>query len=72
MFYLVCLIAGPSSLGYSQSGPPASSQPVGFQVQGPQGPSAAPPGWFPPPATGKALLSPYNLEMSQNVSGFTL
>lgn len=42
---------GPSSLGYSQSGPPASSQPAGFQVQGPQGPSAAPPGWFPPPAT---------------------
>ncbi|KAL0046559.1 hypothetical protein WJX82_003777 [Trebouxia sp. C0006] len=42
---------GPSSLGYSQSGPPASGQSVGFQVQGPQGPSAAPPGWFPAPAT---------------------
>ncbi|KAL0036823.1 hypothetical protein WJX77_000586 [Trebouxia sp. C0004] len=42
---------GPSSLGYSQSGLPASGQPVGFQVQGPQGLSAAPPGWFPAPAT---------------------
>ncbi len=58
------MIAGPSSLGYSQSGPPASGQPVGFQVQGPQGPSAAPPGWFPAPATGKA--SPTSL-ISQNV-----
>ncbi|KAA6423792.1 MAG: g2-like myb-family transcription factor [Trebouxia sp. A1-2] len=41
---------GPSSLGYSQSSLSASGQPVGFQVQGPQGPSAAPPGWFPAPA----------------------
>ena len=67
------MVAGPSSLGYSQSGLPASGQSVGFQVQGPQGPSAAPPGWFPAPATGKALPSsnhlaiyPNDLTMSQN------
>jgi len=60
------VIAGPSSLGYSQSGPPASGQSVGFQVQGPQGPSAALPGWFPAPATSKASPSPNDLVVSQN------
>ncbi len=69
---VVCMIAGPSSLGYSHSGLPASAQPVGFQVQGPQGPSAAPPGWFPAPATGKISPSPKDLVISQNVSRLTL
>lgn len=67
---LACMIAGPSSLGYSQSGPPASGQSVGFQVQGPQGPSAAPPGWFPAPATGKALPSQDNLTNFQMIFDF--
>lgn len=67
---LACIIAGPSSLGYSQSGPPASGQSVGFQVQGPQGPSAAPPGWFPAPATGKALPSQDNLTNFQMIFDF--
>ena len=79
------MIAGPSSLGYSQSGLSASGQPVGFQVQGPQGPSAAPPGWFPAPATGKTCdilyiytlnpktsPSPKDLVVFQDISQCTL
>lgn len=61
--------AGPASLYYSpgvlgtapQEGLMQAGQP--FQAQGPQGPSAAPPGWFPAAGSGKPLSLNPNPEL---------
>lgn len=64
---------GPASLAYSQSMTASGGPHEGFQMQGPQGPAAPPPGWLPPTASAQqAFEGQRGSSMQQMASAYGL